>query len=405
MTSLRTIEGWARAQDAATFAAQCAVTAIAAPTGHEAARGAWMASQLAAAGVSDVRTDAVGNVSAILRGTTDAPPVVLCAHLDTVFETLEPIVVRQTPAGVAAPGIGDNGRGLAVLLAVARACTALAATPRRSIHFVATVGEEGLGDLRGAKHYFAHCGAAHAAVALDGTGDEQIVARAVGSRRFRAEIDGPGGHSWSDRGTANPVHAASLAISELVRQFGADARHTASSNPRDPSLASVDASLTVSRIGGGHAINAVPANAWFEVDIRATDTAVIASLEHALRSAVDRAVAESNAARRGASAPLAASIRVIGDRPAPAREPAAQEALVSLAEALTRNFGGQPSRIAASTDANVPLSLGIPAIAIGGGGSGGGMHTTGEWYANNDGWRGIARAIALTLALTDANRR
>jgi acetylornithine deacetylase/succinyl-diaminopimelate desuccinylase-like protein len=281
---------------------------------------------------------------------------------------------------VFAPGIGDNGRGLAALLALASVLDGRTVRTHAPVRFVATTGEEGSGDLRGAKHHFSQRGAA-AVVALDGTGDSAIVHRAVGSRRYRVTIDGPGGHSWSDFGVANPLHAAGAAIANLA-------------SVRLPSAR--EATLSVTRASGGLSVNSIPARAWFEIDVRATAAPVLDDLDATLRRIVNAAVVGINAGRRAASGALAFEIVDIGNRPCgelPHAEP-----LVATAVEATRLIGRIPELATASTDANVPLALGIPAIAIGGGGRGGDVHTTGEWYENADGVLGIARALTVVVA-------
>ncbi len=367
--------------DDAIVAAQIAVTEIPAPTGEEEARGAWVAQRFRALGLAGVHLDDAGNVIGRRPGATEAPGVALCAHLDTVFP--REAVSRAVRDGrrIIAPGIGDNGRGLATLLALAEAIDGVSIRTRRPVTFVATTGEEGTGDLRGAKTFFSNANAWAAAIAIDGTGDDRIVHRGVGSRRFRVTLSGPGGHSWSDYGIANPLHAASQAMARL----------SALALPSEPRT-----TLTIARTGGGLSINAIPAAAWFEVDVRSTSPEPIRRLETALREIVAAAVLEANARRTRRTAGLESRIEVIGDRPCgdlPADHP-----LVATAITATRLIGRTPELATASTDANVPLSLGIPAIAIGGGGLGGDVHTLGEWYDNDEGPRGIARALTIVVA-------
>lgn len=369
------------ARDADIVATQIAVTEIPAPTGDESERAVWVAGRFRAASLATVHVDAAGNVVGTRAGERDEPALVVCAHLDTVFGRDAVGTVRRAGARIHAPGIGDNGRGLATLLALSEAIDGTATRTRRPIRFVATTGEEGHGDLRGAKHHFANGGDAFAAIALDGTGDERIIHRAVGSRRLRVTFDGPGGHSWSDYGVANPIHTNANAI----------ARMAALAVPADPRT-----TLTVSRTGGGLSVNSIPQRAWFEVDIRSTATASVQELEAAVRAIVDAAMVEANALRAANTAALTSRIELIGDRPAgelPDNHP-----LLGTAQIATRLVGLTPELATASTDANIPLSLGIPAIAIGGGGLGGDVHTLDEWYDNTGGARGIARALTIVAA-------
>jgi acetylornithine deacetylase/succinyl-diaminopimelate desuccinylase-like protein len=221
---------------------------------------------------------------------------------------------RDGSRRLVAPGIGDNGRGLAALLALAEAIDGRRVRTRRAVEFVATVGEEGLGDLRGAKHYFAGSRAGRApaaAVVLDGAGDERVVHRAVGARRFRAEFRGPGGHSWAAFGAPNAVHAAARAAARLADlplpsgQPGAGPRVT----------------VSVGRIGGGMSVNAIPADAWLEIDLRATAADALDAYERTIRRAVEAAAAAENEIRAAGTRPVAAVVRVIGDRPAGALAP------------------------------------------------------------------------------------
>jgi tripeptide aminopeptidase len=369
------------AADARIVEAQVAVTEIPAPTGEEAARAAWVVRRFHALGLEGVHVDPAGNVIGRRPGATDAAPVALCAHLDTVFPQEAVSTVTSEHGRLIAPGIGDNGRGLATLLALAEVIDGESLRTLRPITFVATTGEEGHGDLRGAKTFFGNLPACFAAIALDGTGDDRVIHRGVGSRRFRILWHGPGGHSWSDYGLVNPIHTAAQAMAQLSAL-------PLSSAPRT--------TLTVSRMGGGLSINAIPADAWFEVDLRSTAPDPLARVEATLREVVQSVLREANTRRAPYSDPLEASIELIGDRPCgelPEDHPLVQAALTA-----TRLIDKHPQTAMASTDANVPLALGIPAIGIGGGGIGGDVHTLGEWYENTDGVRGIARALTITVA-------
>lgn len=372
------------AADAALVDDQIAVARIPAPTGSEAARGTWMASRLERAGLRDVRVDAAGNVVGMAGPANGAAPVALCAHLDTVFESGDPVEVRRDGLRLEAPGISDNARGLAALVAIAGAFASGRVPARRPVVFAATTGEEGHGNLRGARHLFGTAArGAHAAIALDGPGDERIVNAALGSRRYHVVFRGPGGHSWGARGAPNAVHAAAALVVRLAAL--AAARH--------PAVA-----VTASRIGGGESVNAIPADAWLEVDVRAADGTELDRLDRELRQASGAAADAENAARRQGTAPLAWSVTLVGDRPAGAVP--AGEAVVQAAIAATRHVGREPILALASTDANIPISLGIPAVAIGAGGAGGDTHTRSEWFENRDGTRGVARALLLTAALS-----
>ncbi len=370
--------------DAALVRSQIAIAQIPAPTGGESERGAWIAQRFASLGLSDLDTDCAGNVIGRLQGKRPLPPVVVCAHLDTVFPNGTNLSVRRDGPRLLGPGINDNSRGLAVMLAIAEGCDGLAL--ERSIDFVATTGEEGAGDLRGSKHYFASRGAAaHAAVIIDGAGDERIVHRALGSRRFRITFDGPGGHSWAAFGAPNAVHAAAAATTAL----------TAIALPADPKT-----TLTVARIGGGLSVNSIPGQAWMEIDVRSSSASVLDALARRIVSAVRDATAAENGRRAADTPPLQAQIDTIGDRPCGSI--AENHPLVQTAAHVTRLIGRSPELTLASTDANIPISLGIPAVAIGAGGRGGDTHTTSEWYDNTAGPIGAARALTIvaTVALS-----
>src|SRR5688572_9220535 len=262
---------------------QIAVSEIAAPTGEEDERARWVARRFEALRLCDVRIDEAGNVIGRRPGKTDAPPVVVCAHLDTVFPRQTRVSVTRQGNRLAGPGIGDNGRGVAAMLALATAVDGETLMTERPIDFIGTTGEEGAGDLRGAKHLFAHDGRdASAAVILDGAGDERIVHRALASRRYRLTFEGPGGHSWTAFGVPNAVHAAAVATARLARLI----------LPTTPRT-----TLSVGRIGGGISVNSIPDRAWLEVDVRSASAAVIARLDREVREAGTAGAIEENARR------------------------------------------------------------------------------------------------------------
>jgi tripeptide aminopeptidase len=367
------------ARDAETLDTQIAISEIAAPTGEESERGAWIAGRFRALALTDVRNDAAGNVTGTRAGIDDSAPVVICAHLDTVFPRTVPLRVQRDGARLIGPGIGDNGRGLAAMLALAGVIDGTKLRTRAPVVFAATTGEEGAGDLRGAKELFASAmSGAAAAIALDGAGDERVVHRALGSRRFRIHFRGAGGHSWTAFGVPNAVHAAALSGAML-------ARTALPAHPRT--------TLSVGRIGGGISVNAIPDDAWLEIDLRSTSEHALRSYEGEIRAALHE---ENLRGARGAP-PLTVAITVIGDRPS--GETDASLPLVSAAIEATRLIGRDPDLATASTDANVPISRGIPAIAIGAGGRGGEAHTVGEWFENSAGHLGIVRALAIVTAV------
>ena len=371
-----------RGLDDVVVADMLSVVSIAAPPFGEAVRGEHVAGVFRSLGYR-VSIDEIGNVIARTDEAADLAPIIVAAHLDTVFPAETAIEVRRTNGRIYAPGIADNSRGLAAMISIARV---LKEHPVKTLHpivFVATVGEEGVGDLRGVKHLFragSELRNAAGFISLDGTGRRRIVYRAIGSRRLRITITGAGGHSWADYGIANPVHALGLAIG------GMDQIDV----PRQPRSA-----LTVGRVAGGTSVNAVPEEAWCEVDLRSEAANVLSELEAGVRRTIEAAVDHVNARRKRGTASLKVDIRVIGDRPS--GETAVTAALVRAARAATRAFGETPELVASSTDANLPIALGIPAIAIGAGGESGGTHTTDEWYSNEGGPEGLERALLIVL--------
>ena len=364
---------------------QIALSETASPTGAEGERGALVATRFTELGLTGRRTDDVGNVIGVRRGSADEAPVLVCAHLDTVFPAGTIVSVERDGRQLSGPGIVDNSRGLAAMLALAEAVDGRRLRTRRSIIFAATVGEEGVGDLRGAKHLFARLDTLPSAcIALDGAGDDRIVNRALGARRYRITFRGEGGHSWSAFGVPNAVHAAGSAAGKLALL----------PLPRTPRT-----TLSVCRIGGGISVNAIPEEGWLEVDLRSSSPDVLARCAEEIQQVARVAAREENLRRTPGTSPLTWTISTIGDRPC--GELPADDPLVRAAADATRAIGRTPELALASTDANVPISLGIPAIAIGAGGRGGGVHTPGEWYDNIDGHLGIARALTLLVAVAN----
>ena len=373
------------ARDESLLATQVAVSEIPAPTGDERARGAFVERRFRELALDDIRVDDVGNVLGTRRGTSSEGAIVMCAHLDTVFPDGTSVAVTRDGAQLCGAGIVDNSRGVAAMLAIAEAIDGHSLLTRRPIVFAATVGEEGEGDLRGAKHLFATLAQrVDACIALDGAGDDRIVSRALGSRRFHIVFRGEGGHSWSSFGIANPVHAAGAAASKLASL----------PLPRSPRT-----TLSVCRIGGGISVNAIPAEAWLDIDLRSTGLGVLDACVRDIHEVAKAAVREENYRRSPGSRPLEFEITTIGDRPSGAVDD--DHPLVRAAVHATVGIGRRPELATASTDANVPISMGIPSIAIGAGGKGGGVHTSAEWYDNTDGARGVARALTVLVAAAE----
>ncbi len=375
--------------DDLTLREQTGLAGIPAPSLQEAERGDWVRCRFAELGLCGIATDEAGNVLARLPGGGEGAPLIASAHLDTVFPAGTPLDISRSEGRICAPGIGDNARGLAALLAIARVMTACRVQLPCPLLFVATVGEEGAGDLAGVKYLFRESSpllASRGFVSIDGVGSARIVHRAVGSRRLRLAISGAGGHSWADFGTANPLHALGSAVAGMA----------ALELPQQPLT-----TLSVTRAGGGLSINSIPASAWWEVDIRSEDAASLSAREKDARDRAREAVQSENERRRAGTEPLGLEVSVIGDRPAGAT--AADTPLVRAAVMATEMLGSVPELIASSTDANVPMALGIPAITLGAGGSAGRIHTRAEWYENDGGARGIERILLTILAAAHAD--
>lgn len=372
----------ARADEARTLAEQVEICEVEAPPFKEAKRGELYARKFRELGLQNVRVDKAGNVLGERPGTTRRPHLVLAAHLDTVFPEGTNVKTTQEGTLLKGPGIGDDCRGLAVVLAVVRALKAGNVQTPGTITFVGNVGEEGLGDLRGVKYLFNEGlkGQIDRFVSIDGTG-LGITHISVGSLRYRVTFKGPGGHSYGAFGMVNPIHALGRAMA-AIGDFQV---------PNEPRT-----TFNVGRIGGGTSVNSIPFEAWMEVDMRSADAASLQSLDAKFHRAVDDAVAAENA--RWNSRALTVEKALVGNRPA-GRAPATS-AIVQAAASVTRALGFAVTMDEGSTDANYPQSLGIPAITIDGGGRGRGAHALDESFDSTDSWQGTQRALLLTIALT-----
>lgn len=366
-----------------------ALTEIPAPPFGEEKRGRAFAEKLKAVGLADIETDAVGNVMALRRGTAPAggKVVVISAHLDTVFPEETPIKVRREGTRLYAPGIGDDSRGLAALLAYARALQAADIETGQDILFVATVGEEGQGDLRGVRHFFTegkYKDRVAAFYSVDGLNPARITNGAVGSKRYRMTFKGPGGHSFGAFGLVNPMAAMARAIDNLYRI-------TPPATPKTTYAASVT--------GGGTSVNSIPNSVFVEFDMRSSSAAELNKLEGQLLQIVDKAVASENAARSTREGAISVEKQKIGDRPA--GNTAETAPVAALTAAAVRAFGYTPEFGASSTDANIPISMGIPAITIGSGGSGDRAHSTDEYIdvAKAESVRGLSVGLLSLLAV------
>ncbi|MBU6498954.1 MAG: M20/M25/M40 family metallo-hydrolase [Rhodospirillales bacterium] len=341
------------------------LTEIPSPPFGEETRAAAYLEMLRAHGLEDVERDAGGNVMGLRRGAGNGGLLVVAAHLDTVFPAGTDVTVRREGTKLFAPGIGDDTRGLAVLLAFIRALDAAAIRTRDDILFVGDVGEEGLGDLRGMRHLFGegkYRERIKTFITVDSPEMESIAIGGIGSKRLRVFFRGPGGHSFGAHGIVNPMYAMAHAMLALSRT-------EVPARPRTTYAATV--------AGGGTSINAIPNEVWMDVDLRSQSAEELARLERHFRGLVDEAVAAENRARRTANGAIAAELRLLGDRPAGAT--AADHPLVRGASAAIAAHGFTPRHEYSSTDANIAMSLGIPAIKIGSGGSGGRAHSLEEW--------------------------
>jgi len=362
---------------------QVRITEIPAPTFQEAARAAYMKKLLSAAGLR-VETDSYDNVIGELPGASK-DIVMVVAHMDTVFPPGTDVRVRRQKDRLLGPGISDNSAGLAGLVAVARAFREAKLKPRHTILFVADVGEEGEGNLRGIRALVdTFRKNLKYVIALDGSATEYVTTSALASRRMEITITGPGGHSWSDFGAPNPIHALGRGI----------ARFVSTQVPEFPRT-----SFNIGQIQGGTSVNSIPSRASIKVDLRSEAETEIAKLETTLRAAMESGAAAETAAARergvfGRGYELSLKVTVLGVRPA--GELAQDSLLLAALESADRQVGNRSRQERSSTDANVPLSLGIPAIAIGAGGHSGGAHTLEEWYDPSDREMGLQR-VALTI--------
>ena len=376
-----------KANEAWVIDQQISLCEIPAPPFKEQQRATAYKAVFESLGLANVRIDAVGNVLGERPGTGGGAHLVFSAHLDTVFPEGTDVNVARSGTVLEGPGIGDDCRGLAVVLGVIRAMQDAGVSTPGPITFVGTVGEEGLGDLRGVKHLFSTelKGKIDRFVSVDGSG-YGLTHVAVGSRRYRVTFKGPGGHSFGDFGNANPAHAlgrAIAAISEL----------TVPASPKT--------TFSVGRVGGGTSVNSIPFEAWMEVDMRSVSDEALGDLDARFNKAMLAALAAENARWNGKAA-ATVDVKLVGDRPA-GRVPD-DEPIVRAAIGVTRALGLPVSVSEGSTDANVPISLRIPGITIDGGGAGTGAHSLDEAFDTTDSWKGTQRALLVALALAGRDR-
>ena len=389
----RSASHWLREQEPLLAHWQMEMARIPAPPFGEAVRGEWLAGKFRELGLSDVHRDEVGNVFGIDDGQ-NASFVALSAHIDTVFPAGTPLNVRQQGNRLYGPGVSDNGAGVTAMLGIVAAIRAAGVRHPLPFLFIGNVGEEGEGDLRGMRHIFSTPrwrDSISYNLVLDGAGAETVVAEALGSRRFEVIVRGPGGHSWSDFGAPNPI----VVLARAIETFTAV-----------PVSASPKTTFNIGTIRGGTSVNSIPESASMRVDIRSTSMGEMERLEQALRQALERAVQEETLAteKRGPSPrrPFGLSYELveIGNRPAGELDASAR--MLQVIRAVDAQLGNVAQIQRASTDANIPLSLGRQAIAIGGGGSGGGAHTLQEWFDCSGRELGLKRILLTLLTLAEA---
>lgn len=381
------------------------VASIPAPPFGEESRADWVAGHFASLGLEDVCIDDCGNALGWLRGSrksereqaTYCPCTLFSAHLDTVFPVEAIGLPVQDGNRLSIPGASDNSAGITALLAVAAAVRAAGVQPGSDVLFAGNVGEEGEGNLRGMRYLFTQSQFAsriRSAVILDGAGMDTIVTQGLGSKRFHVRVTGPGGHSWTDAGTPNPILILANALTSIDNlEF-----------PKSPRT-----TWNVGRVAGGTSINAIPQMAEARIDTRSTDAAILLRLEEQIVAAVVAAVKTANSAANGTPnanpgpGPIQFEIETIGERPAAKLAEGAP--ILSLLRSVDRHLGIQSHIGTASTDANIPLSLGIDAISIGSGGRGGGVHTRQEWFDATGRDLALRRILLLLLALAQAERQ
>jgi tripeptide aminopeptidase len=387
---VRSAFNWFRTQEPQLLHWQMEMARIPAPPFGESARAAWLAERFREVGLDDVRIDDVGNVFGIHPGF-GRRHVALSAHIDTVFPANTPLNIRQQGSRIYGPGVSDNGAGVVAMLAIATLLSKVRVRHALPFVFIGNVGEEGEGDLRGMRHIFStprwKDSIAYSLV-LDGAGADTIVAEALGSRRFEVIVRGPGGHSWSDFGAPNPI----VILAKAIETF------TATTVPTSPKT-----TFNIGVIRGGTSVNSIPESASMKVDIRSTSMAEMERLEQSMRLALNRAVedetisAEMRSPAQKRPSGVSCEVVVIGNRPAGELQPGTR--MLPVLRAVDAQLSNSAQVQRASTDANIPLSLGLEAVAIGGGGSGGGAHTLQEWFDSNGRELGLKRILLTMLAL------
>jgi acetylornithine deacetylase/succinyl-diaminopimelate desuccinylase-like protein len=373
-----------KADDERTFAEQKRITEIPAPPFKEKVRAEFYQKRMQELGLKDASIDAEGNVIALRKGSGGGrPKLVVSAHLDTVFPEGTDVAVKEKDGAIVAPGIGDDSRGLAALLSLIKAINENQIGTVGDIMFVGTVGEEELGNLRGVKALFRDHADIDGFISIDGLGITRVVNQATGSHRYEFVFKGPGGHSFAEFGLPSATHAMGRAIAKIAEL----------QPPADPKT-----TFTVGTVTGGTSVNAIAAEARMAVDMRSNSEEELLKLEARLLELVKEAVADENA--RWKSDKMTVEVKLIGDRPAgivPMDSPIVQATQRTVA-AVTK--GPRPTFAGSSTDSNIAMSLGIPAVTIGGGGEGGNWHSRNEWYKPVNAWYGPQNALLTVLMLS-----
>jgi tripeptide aminopeptidase len=362
------------------------LTEIPAPPFGEAARSEWLRERFTAIGLENVQVDDLGNVLGLLHKSPDARLIGISAHLDTVFPQGTALQTREEANRLYGPGISDNAAGVTALLAIANAVKRTQLKPATNILFIGNVGEEGEGNLRGMRHLFSVAPwreAIHSLLVIDGAGTDTFVNQALGSRRFEITFRGPGGHSWSDFGIPNPIVLLSRAL----------ARFSEVQAPESPRT-----TFNVGVVSGGTSVNSIPESATARVDLRSASMEELQKLEDRLRECVAEAWREAPLSHRSGELKVTLAIESIGDRPA--AELPANSHILQIVRAVDKHLRIESFPRLASTDANVPLALGIEATTIGAGGDGGGAHTLREWFDCSNRDLGLKRILLVLLALT-----
>jgi len=395
VSEVRSALQWFRDQEAEFARWQMELSRIPAPPFGEGARADWVGEQFRALGIKEVSKDRMENVVAFRKGRQQSI-LSISAHIDTVFPENTPLNIRRQGNKLYGPGISDNAAGVTALLALAAAVENFNLPHELSLLFIGNVGEEGEGDLRGMRYIFGESqwkDSILTSLVIDGAGMDTIVAEALGSRRFEVIVRGPGGHSWSDFGAPNPI----VVLGRAIHIFS---QTRVSSAPKT--------TFNIGVIRGGTSVNSIPESASMRVDIRSSSPAEIDRLDLELRRAIDQAIQEEESRSAQKRDPLQhrsglmAEMVPIGNRPGGELDPNSR--IVRIARAVDAHLGNTAQIQRASTDANIPISLGREAIAIGAGGNGGGAHTLQEWFDPSGRAVGLARILLIALALAGAAR-